>query len=1005
MTQEELAGIINMNPLRELNVDEGIARRQAEVVLKGYNFLIRESNRFLYIADEVGIGKTYEAMGIAALLRRGSEKTHFHEMILVPSSNLQEKWFSEIRKFIANNYLVCGDSVCRQGKEGKVPAGRLDESCICRQIDPVPEAEANYMIYKMTSFSRVYSEWEEHEEANRKQLESLVERLGEKGEILREVAHTFRHDGDKEMLVRIAFAYLMNARMPEMDLLIVDEAHNLRHGFESHSIRNHVVSRFLGINRSNEEADRKLFEYFPEIREGIHALARKVILLSATPVNSSLTEIKNQLDCVLARHCFQQVAPEKLEEYIQVYLNRFMIRGVMMIDYNGKRYSRNNYRFEHRKGGVERTEQGDFQRLTNDKEAMVMALFQYKLMKEQKRKNNNTFEMGLLAGFETFNLGREEGEGYEERTKLNCRSQAPDEGIVSALYNSYSRAFLGELIPHPKQDRLVNEVFKRLQEGKKSLVFVRRIASVTELAAKIRTKYEEEVARKIEKINARVKNKNLQKYVQQYREKDVLQLLVKLSDDLHSDKFGEVTGVTAGEIKTILFREYTLDSGDAEFKRLLGRQRNLRRLGKDLRKRCYGIVKKALENPPVEEEEERESNAEEEDTGYFFNFTEVSRIFRESRRYKKDWFDLNYAWICREFHLFEEQQPEPETDYPRTKTSENEIIQHCNKTFKRALTEGREKYSAAEAYPDNETFITALLLDSECIDFFCQWIKSQLEKTMGEAKAFFEQLDKLNILLKSLFRQGSGVIPAFIADTLTYNKRGYNPAFKKRLLDLLKQYFPQTIREVNILLRDFQRITCKEFNNKREEEMVKLLGLQAPVIGISGQHQRDKVKTALQFRLPGFPYVLVTTDILKEGEDLHSYCDSVYHYGIAWNPSDMEQRTGRVDRVDSQAYHQIIEAMKKDRTSQEIPFDAKLQVYYPYLADTIEISQMRKLFEKMNHFIDIFYNNLKCGESKDGLFEAEEAVEEIPSQIQGELVSKYDVDQFQEWTCLPENLN
>lgn len=552
MTKDELTRIINMNPLPELHVDEGIARRQTEVILKGYNFLSRKENNFLYIADEVGIGKTYEAMGIAALLRRSSGKRDFHEMILVPSGNLQTKWLEEIGKFITNNYLMCGDQVCYKSPEGKKTVGRLDKQSVCQHVDPIPAAEPNYTIYKLTSFSRLYSEWEDHEESNQRQLESLIGKLeGEAGEKLRQVAHVFRRDPDKEWLIRHAFAYLMNARMPEVDLLIVDEAHNLRHGFESHSIRNHVLSRFLGIERGNEDTDRKLFEHFPEIRAGIHPLARKVILLSATPVNSSLQEIKNQLDCVLARHCFQHIATEKLEEYITNHLCRFMIRGVMMMDYNGKKYSRNNYRFEHRKGDVKRTADGDFQRITSDKEAMIMALFQYKLIKEQKEKYNHTFEMGLLAGFETFNPGREEG--YEERTKVSRKSEAPDEGIVAELSRSYSKNFPGELLPHPKQDGMVKEVFERLKEGKKSLIFVRRIASVTELTAKIRTLYEDELARKIEKINARIKNPKLLDYVRQYREKDVLRLIVALSERLKTDYFKEYDEITPDRIKTILF--------------------------------------------------------------------------------------------------------------------------------------------------------------------------------------------------------------------------------------------------------------------------------------------------------------------------------------------------------------------------------------------------------------------------------------------------------------------
>ena len=52
-----------------------------------------------------------------------------------------------------------------------------------------------------------------------------------------------------------------------------------------------------------------------------------------------------------------------------------------------------------------------------------------------------------------------------------------------------------------------------------------------------------------------------------------------------------------------------------------------------------------------------------------------------------------------------------------------------------------------------------------------------------------------------------------------------------------------------------------------------------------------------QFRMPGLPLVLVTTDVLQQGGDLHTFCRRIAHYGIAWTPSAIEQRTGRVDRI------------------------------------------------------------------------------------------------------------
>jgi hypothetical protein len=104
--------------------------------------------------------------------------------------------------------------------------------------------------------------------------------------------------------------------------------------------------------------------------------------------------------------------------------------------------------------------------------------------------------------------------------------------------------------------------------------------------------------------------------------------------------------------------------------------------------------------------------------------------------------------------------------------------------------------------------------------------------------------------------------------------------------------------------------------------------------------------------MPGYPFVLFTTDLLQEGEDLHTFCSAVHHYGIAWTPSSMEQRIGRIDRVRSLSDRRLsgLEA---------IPDDADLlQVYYPHLEDTVEVLQVQRVLERMNTFLRLMHEGL-----------------------------------------------
>lgn len=58
---------------------------------------------------------------------------------------------------------------------------------------------------------------------------------------------------------------------------------------------------------------------------------------------------------------------------------------------------------------------------------------------------------------------------------------------------------------------------------------------------------------------------------------------------------------------------------------------------------------------------------------------------------------------------------------------------------------------------------------------------------------------------------------------------------------------------------------------------------------------RDRL--ALAFNSPLFPEVLVSSSVMGEGIDLHRFCRHVIHHDGYWNPSVLEQQTGRLDRI------------------------------------------------------------------------------------------------------------
>lgn len=96
---------------------------------------------------------------------------------------------------------------------------------------------------------------------------------------------------------------------------------------------------------------------------------------------------------------------------------------------------------------------------------------------------------------------------------------------------------------------------------------------------------------------------------------------------------------------------------------------------------------------------------------------------------------------------------------------------------------------------------------------------------------------------------------------------------------------------------------------------------------------RERLREA--FNTPLFPMVLVANEVMQEGLDLHKNCRRVVHHDLAWNPAQLEQRVGRVDRIGSLTLH----LREKDPS-------AELHVVYPLIRNTIDERLFRTVKER-----------------------------------------------------------
>src|SRR5690554_2800924 len=76
-------------------IPAGDIERQEDTVLRALDML--DTRPGVVLADEVGMGKTYEALGIAAALRH--EKPRSRIVVITPGPDLNTKWFSDFSHF------------------------------------------------------------------------------------------------------------------------------------------------------------------------------------------------------------------------------------------------------------------------------------------------------------------------------------------------------------------------------------------------------------------------------------------------------------------------------------------------------------------------------------------------------------------------------------------------------------------------------------------------------------------------------------------------------------------------------------------------------------------------------------------------------------------------------------------------------------------------------------------------------------------------------------------
>jgi ERCC4-related helicase len=222
------------------------------------------------------------------------------------------------------------------------------------------------------------------------------------------------------------------------------------------------------------------------------------------------------------------------------------------------------------------------------------------------------------------------------------------------------------------------------------------------------------------------------------------------------------------------------------------------------------------------------------------------------------------------------------------------------------------------------------------------------EQLLSRHHAIMEHHDLLLDVVRRFLRTPSFLVRYFPIETESLDQTSVKSAFDKcdvsgvSLSQMLSSFFEFLERRCSAseripLLDAIDRmktgdITTMSDDERQGEDYAALLANVRLVNGATRADTRQRLM--LTFNSPFFPEVLVASSVMAEGVDLHRFCRYVIHHDLDWNPSMLEQRTGRIDRIGA----------KVENCGQPI------RIYLPFIAETQDEKMYRVVMDRERWF-------------------------------------------------------
>lgn len=877
----------------------GLAEQQLRGTVALHNMLAEHN--VAYLADEVGMGKTYIALGVVALMRRFQPALRV--LYLLPKNNVRDKWRKDYRSFIDKNYLRHDCIVKGFGNEPAAPY-RLCKS-LADLMQAVATDSARDFFICASAFSlhmggtreellTTLSQFRSQLPQAARQVEKLVAELEQQSADSTELS-------DIKKRVKQCWAGALNAMLPQFDLVVVDEAHNYRRGLQS-ADRNQLLATVLGT------------ENLSTLR------AQRVLLLSATPFDRDIKQLQRQLK-LFAKDTPLLMPEEAGWRQVHAALLPFMVRRLNTLDLDGKAHTRNMYRTEHRSGQGAEIQLGL-------KQQLFAALLQKKVSESLNENHSGKFELGMLASLESY-LPAHKGkpvqfDGLEEQASAagDQERDVPDRNAVEVLVSSYQKNFHA-FPPHPKMDQIASRAAQSALEGnKKQLIFVRRVASVGELKAKIEDEYNHWIGRYL--AGDAVVTEFFGDYLKLVGDRNHGQL-----DDEQRSEAGNVSSFFSwfyrGDNERLAFAVDRLVTTPANYRTMLASSSMMFATNwselPGMPDPAQLDFRRVMTVPPLAPSATRLQQFEHGQHAYL---SAVALAGGKS------------AIVARRI-LAVTDDAMPSTQPVLQASGIVDAIQWP--TFWEALRQHDQLRALGMEWTDGIFDLLASDDEADAVrhirDIF---VHCRLAAAVCRLDHPFVDLYSLRAS-RGKRDDGSAddrLIAEFVSLLLKQSRQPH--AFSSYTI----------LRDLCLNLSLVLKQNFEEAGDKKLAELTAYFTRQlqplSPVLGATGENSASRSAIARKFRMPGYPRVLISTDVFQEGEDLHTFCDSVIHYGISASPIALEQKVGRVDRIASMAHRSMHAAQANIN-------DHFIQVVFPHIRESLEFLQVRQAARNLNQFL------------------------------------------------------